>query len=230
MLEISNFSNDILSHINFKLKDSENLIILGSNGAGKSTLAKLLCGITPNHNTKLFGKYLDKINTYERAKLINYIPPKLDIFDEYITLYEYLELSRLNSQLTINDVLSILHIQHLKDKSCKTLSSGESQLMLLSSAILHNAEITIFDEPTSNLDTNHIVKIYELLKSNHFKNRIVITHDLNLAYRLGYKILHITDGKIDFFDDNSQFFEPNNIQNTFGNSVKKVNQYYVVNL
>jgi len=230
MLRISDFNNAILNNINFHLQDGENLLILGSNGAGKSTLAKILCGVVYSENVELFSNKLHNLNAKQRAKFINYIPPKLEIFDEYISLKEYLEISKLYSESNVDEVLSLLDLQELKDKSCKTLSSGEQQLTMLASSILHNARITIYDEPTANLDPQKTLKVYKILAGNKIQNRIIITHDLNLAYKLGYKILYIEDGKIAFFDENKKFFENENLDNFFGSSLKKVDNYFMVNL
>lgn len=230
MLKITNFSNSILSEIDFHLKDGENLIILGSNGAGKSTLAKLLCGLTYSDSVELFSKKLHHLSAKKRAKLINYIPPKLDIFDEYLSLREYLELSRLYSELCVDDVLELLDLSELENKPCITLSSGEQQLSMLASSLLHNAKLTIFDEPTANLDPKKTLKVSKILKSDTIQNRIVITHDLNLAHKLGYKILYMEDGKIEFFGENENFFEDENLKKFFASSIKKVDEYFVVNL
>ena len=230
MLSISNFSNTILTNINFHLKENENLIILGSNGAGKSTLAKVLCGITNSDSVELFSKELHNLNAASRAELINYIPPKLEIFDEYISLREFLELSRLYSKFSICDVLELLDLTKLQNKPCINLSSGEQQLTMLASSILHNAKLTIFDEPTANLDPQKTLKVSKILRSEKIQNRIIITHDLNLAHKLGYKILYILDGKIEFFDENDKFFEDSNLDKFFGSSLKRIDEYFVVNL
>jgi iron complex transport system ATP-binding protein len=230
MLQINNYSNEILKHISFELKPKQNLIILGSNGAGKSTLAKVLCGITPSNTVQLNNKNLTKFSAQERPKFINYIPAKLEIFDEYISLDEYLDLSRLHTLLESKNMLKILEINHLKDKPCKQLSSGEQQLTMLATAVLHNAQITIFDEPTANLDPKKSRDIYSLLKSNIFQSKIIITHDLNLAYKLGYDILYIKDGHIDFFGDSKKFFTESNLNTYFGTSVTKINNSIVVAL
>lgn len=230
MLKISNFSNSILTNINFHLKENENLIILGSNGAGKSTLAKLLCGISHSDSVELFSQNLNELSAKERAKFINYIPPKLDVFDEYISLQEYLELSNLYSNFSIDETLSILDLKALAQKTCITLSSGEQQLTMLASSILHNAKITIFDEPTANLDPQKTLNVYNILKSEKLQNRIIITHDLNLAFKLGYKILYIQNGKIEFFNKGEEFFEESNLYKFFGSSIKRVDDFFMVNL
>ena len=230
MLRVNDFSNSILSKIDFHLKDEENLIILGSNGAGKSTLAKVICGITKSDKVAIFNKQLDSLSSQKRAELINYVPPKLEIFDEYLSLKEYLLLSKLHSKLSVDAVIRLLDIEKLKDKACKSLSSGEQQLVMLASSILHNSKITIFDEPTANLDPQKTLKVYKILKSDKIQNRIIITHDLNLAHKLGYKILYIKDGQMEFFDENEKFFQESNLTHFFGSSIKSIDNYYMVNL
>lgn len=230
MLKITEFSNNILTNINFHLNEGENLVILGSNGAGKSTLAKILCGISHSETVELFGKELHHFSAKERSEFINYVPPKLEIFDEYLCVQEYLELSRLYSKLTINEALELLDLSALENKACLTLSSGEQQLLLLASALLHNAKLTIFDEPTANLDPKKMLKVAKILSNDKIQSRIIITHDLNLAHKLGYKILYMSDGKIEFFDTNESFFEKANLDKLFGTSIKQIEGYFVVNL
>ena len=222
MLQIKHYSDAILKNIHLELKEGQNLIILGSNGAGKSTLAKVLCGITPSTNVTLQSQSLNKIDKKTRTKLINYIPAKLEIFDEYITLDEYLNLSKLHSLLESKNMLKLLELEKLKNKPCQQLSSGEQQLTMLATAILHNAKITIFDEPTSNLDPQKSRDVYSILKSNILQSKIVITHDLNLAYHLGYDIVYIKDGKIDFKGSSKKFFNESNLNDYFGTSVRLI--------
>jgi iron complex transport system ATP-binding protein len=229
MIQLSNYTDGILKNIHFELKSKQNLIILGNNGAGKSTLAKLLCGITPS-SLLINGKVLSDYSSRERTKLINYVPAKLEIFDEYISLQEYLDLSRLHTLLESNNMLKLLNIAHLNNKPCQQLSSGEQQLTMLATAVLHNAEVTIFDEPTANLDPQKSRDIFSLLKSNLFQSKIIITHDLNLAYKLGYDVLFMREGKIIFNDNSKKFFQSSNLDTFFGSSVKIIDDNIMVNL
>ena len=230
MLKINNFTNYILEDISFTL-DNKNLIILGSNGAGKTTLSKVLCGIISNNSVSINNINPSKVYGDEKTKLINYIPAKLDIFDDYMSVKEFLELNKLYSNLNIDEVLEMLEISYLKDKSCKTLSSGESQLLLYASAILHNAKYTILDEPTSNLDPRKVKMIYENLQNKDIlQNKIIISHNLNLSFKLGYDILYLEDGKIIFDGTSEQFFEISNLDKFFGSSVKKVDDNILVDL
>ena len=232
MLEINNYNSVILHNITFSLKKDENLIILGENGAGKSTLAKVLSNLISNNSVKLFGENIDDISDLKRAKLINYIPPKLSIFDEYVTLKEFLELSSIDitDDKKIEEVISLLKLERLKNRYCNAFSSGEKQLLLLASSIIHGAQITIFDELTANLDISRLKEVYEVFNSDLLKQKIIITHNLDLAYALKYKILFIKDGKIEFFDEHDKFFTNENLQRFYNNTILKLENHLVVNL
>ncbi|MEN8718175.1 MAG: ABC transporter ATP-binding protein, partial [Sulfurovum sp.] len=201
MLEIKDYNSSILHEISFSLQEGENLIILGQNGAGKSTLAKVLANLIENRKVKINDELLDDMASSKRAKLINYIPPKLEIFDEYVTLREFLELSFVNSvdNNKIDEIIKLLHVRKLEDKYCKSFSSGEKQLLLLASAIIHDAKITIFDELTANLDINRLKEVYDIFNSKLLQQKIIITHNLDLAYALKYKVLFLNDGIIEFY-------------------------------
>ncbi|SKB40993.1 ATP-binding cassette domain-containing protein [Malaciobacter marinus] len=232
MLKVSNYSNFILKNISFFLNENENLVILGENGAGKSTLAKVICGLIESEAIELYEKNLNSLSQQERANFINYIPPKLSIFDEYITLKEFLELSSINSVdiKRLKKVILLLNLKKLENRYCNDLSSGEKQLLLLASSLMHNAKITIFDELTANLDINRLKEVFDIFKSNFLNQKIVITHNLDLAYALKFKILFLKDGKIEFFGENEEFFTNKNLNKFYKNSISKVNDHLVVNL
>ena len=228
MLEISNYGDSILHEITFSLPTEQNLVILGENGTGKTTLAKTLCGLRPSRSVHLYNSPLEQLSHQTRAELINYIPPKLDVFDEFITLEKYLHLSKLYADISVEEAMDILKITPLKTQFISSLSSGEQQLSLLANALLHGAKTTIFDEPTSNLDQEKTLIVFSLIQ-RHFGQKIVITHDLNFAHKLGFKILYLKNGRIAYFGNNTSFFEPSTLDGFFGSSIKKIDDFYVVN-
>jgi len=230
MLIIKEYSDQILSDINFRLNRGENLVILGSNGAGKSTLAKLLCGIRYSKSVDIDNDKLHLLSSRVRSQKINYLPPRLEIFDEYITVKDFLQLSKLYGHISVNEAIMQLELTKIKNSSCKTLSSGEQQRVLLASSLLHRAEITIYDEPTANLDPNYTLKVFEILKSDKIGSRIIITHDLNLAFRLGYRVIYMTQGRVIYDGENENFFNQFILQKFFGDSIKRVDDYFVVNI
>ena len=232
MLEINNYNSSILHEISFRLEDNENLIILGENGAGKSTLAKVLSNLIENDKVKIFNENINKIDDLKRAFLINYIPPKLSIFDEYITLREYLELSFISpvDNEKINKIIKLLNLKKLENKYCKSFSSGEKQLLLLASSLIHDAEITIFDELTANLDISRLKEVFDIFNGDLLNQKIVITHNLDLAYALKYKVLFLKDGIMEFFGSHEEFFENKNLKRFYKDTIIKIDNHLVVNL
>ncbi len=236
-INITDYTNNILKNISFSLEYGEDLIILGANGVGKTTLAKVLCGIFPSEAVRIDSITPSKVYGETRARLINYIPAKLDVFDEFITVREFLELglirgvAREQHPTTVDDVLQMLSIKHLADKACKLLSSGESQLLLIASALLHDAKYTIFDEPTANLDPKKMQILFNILKYDTLlQSKLIITHNLDLAYKLGFNILFLEDGSIKFHGSNADFFKQTHLDTIYDGSVEKYQNNIVVKL
>lgn len=231
MLKLNNYTNYILKDISFELPYGKNLIILGNNGAGKTTLAKVLSGLIKTEKVTVQNKNLHTLWGKERSKKINYIPTKLEIFDEYLTVKEFLSLSRLQQNISIQNILDRLGILYLKNKSCKSLSSGESQLVLIAGAILQGSDFTIFDEIVSNLDPHRQKDIFTLFKKgDDLHSKIIITHNLDFAYKLGYNIIYIKKGQILFKGTNEDFFDQKHLDILFEKSVKRYENHIVVDL
>jgi len=230
-LQISNYSDGILHNVSFSVERGENLIILGANGVGKSTLAKVLCGLLPSNAVKIDGIIPSQTYGEARAKRINYIPPKLEVFDSYLQVQEFLALAHFNQRLTIEEALAQLNITHLKTDPCQILSSGESQLVLTASALLHRADYTLFDEPTANLDPSRMKRLFTLLKHDTtLPSKLIITHNLDLAYRLGFEILYLEEGRVAFHGSSQHFFDQAHLDRRYGGSIEKINTHVVVTL
>jgi iron complex transport system ATP-binding protein len=228
-LHVNNVTTSYLKNISFEV-ENENVIILGSNGAGKTTLSKIIVALEENHNVYYGGEKISALSAARRCEIVNFIPSKLEVFDDYLDVEEFLQLSLLNGSTPceVERVLKKLCIEHLKNSPCKCISSGEAQLVLFASGLLHNAALTIFDEPTANLDSDKKIKVYEALKE-YGGWKIVITHDLNLAYRLGYRVLYMEQGQLLFDGSNEAFFTAANLERLFGNSIKRLDDYFMVN-
>ena len=207
----------IASHIN----------ILGANGSGKSTLAKAICDmIGYNGNIIVDGKNIQEYAPKEKAKKIAYIPTKLDVYDEFLTLEEFVLLGRFAHKKNFFDYstqdkkiaekkMAFLNLTHLKKHALASLSSGETALALIAQALTQESEIIIFDEPTANLDPKNskiIASHIKNLKQTH--QTVVITHDIHLARFINNHILFLQGKQALYFENN--FFTDENLSRLYG--------------
>ena len=215
----------ILQDINIDI--NEHITILGANGSGKSTLAKTICNLIDySGKITIYGKDIKKLSYKDRAKTISYIPTKLEVYDNNISVEEFVLLSRFAYKKNFMEYvdadkkivmqnLEFLNIDHLKKAPLGSLSSGETQLTLIAGALSQESKVIIFDEPTANLDpynSKKIANIIKKLKQNH--QIMLITHDLHLASYIDTPILFIKDKKALYYEDN--FFKTKTLKELYG--------------
>lgn len=140
------------------------------------------------------------------------------MYDKYISVDEFVLLGRFMHKQKFSDYaqddykirdekIQLLKIQHLKNHSLYSLSSGEQQLVQIANAMTQQSQTIIFDEPTANLDPKNskiIAKHIKELKKHH--NIILITHDLHLAKYLQNEVVFIKDKNLIHFKDTDDFF------------------------
>ncbi|HIC12181.1 MAG TPA: ABC transporter ATP-binding protein [Sulfurimonas sp.] len=213
---LEDISLDIPSHLS----------ILGANGSGKSTLAKIICNLVDFDGAVVVNdKEIHEYTLKERAKLLSYIPAKLDVYDSFITLDEFVLLGRYahkNSLLDYSftdkkiakECLEFLDIEHLSSNTLHSLSSGETQLALIAQALSQQSKIIIFDEPTANLDPRNSKIIAQHIKSlQEYHQVILITHDIALAAFIGAPVAFVKNKKVSLYA--KEFFEKEKLQELY---------------
>ncbi|MEA3521349.1 MAG: ABC transporter ATP-binding protein [Campylobacterota bacterium] len=217
----------VLEDVSLHVK--QHLSVLGANGSGKSTFAKALCKLIDYEGIiSLDNIDIKNLSSLELAKSITYIPAKLEVYDPYISVYEFVLLGRFaykksffeysqGDKQCVDEKLKLLNIEHLQEYHVADLSSGEQQLSLIAQALTQESKIIIFDEPTANLDpynskiiANHIKR----LKESH--QVILITHDLHLSKYIDNPILFISQKKTHYYDDRASFFDEAVLQEHYG--------------
>lgn len=176
---------------NIKLKNGENLLILGNSGIGKSTLLHNLAGIlTPQSGSiKIFGNDISKFSEIEidkfRGENIGIIFQRPH-FVNSLTVKENLQLAKYlgkNLEGDIKETLRSLKILDKIDKKPNDLSQGEKQRVSIAIAIINSPKLILADEPTSSLDDSNCSNVINILKEQASKKNaqlIVITHDSRL--------------------------------------------------
>ena len=198
----------ILKNMDCEIKENSTTVIVGESGSGKTTFIDLLCGLY----TPTFGniQFIDTSNNlildpYNLIK-ISYVSQNSALFDGDI--YENVSF---NSNCTeyevkkIDNILNMLGIKYLSEintrgegesiKSSGTnLSGGERQRVAIARSIFANPKLVVFDEPTSSLDLENKLKLFEYLSTIKGNKTVVIaTHDQELIEYADY-VIEIRDG------------------------------------
>ncbi|QOY54751.1 ABC transporter ATP-binding protein [Candidatus Sulfurimonas marisnigri] len=230
MIELKNLtcsydSKLILDDINIKI--TNHLSILGANGSGKSTLAKAICNLIDFDGlVEVESTSIKEFSLLDKAKTISYIPAKLEVYDMFITVEEFVLLGRFAYKKSFfeysakdknitKETFEFLKIEHLKEHTVSSLSSGEQQLVLVAQALAQQSKIIIFDEPTANLDPHNSKVIAEHIKGlKDYHQVILITHDLNLASYVESPVLFIKDAEAKLYEDG--FFNNSTLEELYG--------------
>ena len=224
----------ILDTVSFAIEETGHLSVLGSNGSGKSTLAKALCGLLPYKGSiEIDAQELRNIPSKERAKLISYIPAKMESFEQFTTVEDFILLGRYPYKASFKDygaedkkivqeTLRELSLESLGSSKLHELSSGQQQLVLIAQALAQQSQILIFDEPTSNLDPkNTALFVQELKKVRQKHMTILISHDIQLAAHLDDPVLFLHDKNAVFHAKG--FFETDSLSSAYGVAFQKEN-------
>jgi iron complex transport system ATP-binding protein len=110
----------------------------------------------------------------------------------------------------------------LADRQFSTLSGGERQRVLIAMALTQDTKVMLLDEPISNLDLSHQIRIMDLIVNlvrSQGRIGLIAMHDLSLAAQYCDRIVMIADGKIFADGIPSQVLTPTNISAVYGADV-----------
>ena len=190
--------------ISFEVNDGEILGFLGSNGAGKSTTLKVMTGyLSPTAG----NVYVNDLNIIEHPieiqKHIGYLPELNPLYGDMV-VYDILKfiasmrgISDKNFNNALDRVVSDCTLNSVVHKKVSECSKGFKQRIGLASAMIHDPEILILDEPVSGLDPNQIIEIRELIKRIGQKKIVIMSsHILQEIQATVDRIIIINEGTI----------------------------------
>ncbi len=192
---------NIIREISFSVKRGEIFGLLGPNGAGKTTLIRLLLDILrPDYGKILvFGSLLSPA----AKDKIGYLPEERGLYRKTVLMDTLVYLAQLKgtpekqAYLNAEFLLKSLDLYQYKNKKIEELSKGMQQQVQFLSAIIHEPELVILDEPFSGLDpvSTKTVKTRILELRAAGKTIILSTHMMEQAQILCDRILMINKGR-----------------------------------
>ncbi|HTY14194.1 MAG TPA: ABC transporter ATP-binding protein [Methanoregulaceae archaeon] len=216
---------EALRDVNLSIQTGEHVAILGANGSGKSTLLSILNALKYPTSGEFyaFGNLVkeDIFDSLEDNEFSRYFRKKVGfvfqnpdvqlfsstVFDEIAFGPLQLDMPHDEVRKRANDVMDMIGISNLKDRSPHTLSGGEKKKVSIASVLSVNPDILLFDEPTAGLDPRSqswlINLIQELAKTG--KTIITATHDLEVVEQISTRaVVFGEDHMIKLDGDSSQ--------------------------
>ncbi len=191
-------SHKLFTDVNFEIKRSEHVAIIGDNGSGKTTLLKILNGLVPaDQGTFRLGSNVE-IGYYDQEHHV--LHSEKTLFEEISDDYPYLN----NTQIR-NVLAAFLFTGEDVFKRISDLSGGERGRVSLAKLVLSNANFLILDEPTNHLD----IMSKEILEDalNGYEGTILyVSHDRYFINRTAHRILDLTEGQFVNYVGNYDYY------------------------
>ena len=207
LLQLTKKFGDLVAvdHINLSLAKGEFFAMLGPNAAGKTTTIKMLAGlIKPTSGHARIAGFDVQLQPLEARRRLAYVPDFPFLYDK-LTAWEFL---RFTGQLfhlpedrieaSARELIARFHLLEHINRPIESLSHGTRQRVAIASALLHDPEVFIVDEPMVGLDPQHARIIKDVLKerSRAGVTVLVSTHQLSIAEEMADRIGIIHGGKL----------------------------------
>lgn len=191
----------VLTGISLNAKSGEAFGLLGRNGAGKTTTIRILMNVFPANAGEVLvdGKPIN----YNKIG-IGYLPeerglyPKKPIIDQLIYFAQLKGMKYAPAVKSIDKWLERLGMSEYRNKRLDTLSKGNQQKIQLITALAHNPDIVILDEPFSGLDPVNAQLLKDVVKEEINRGKIVLfsSHQMNYIEEFCDNIAILNGGKI----------------------------------
>jgi iron complex transport system ATP-binding protein len=200
----------VLDRVSVSFEKGRVIALLGENGSGKSTVLKILAGLlSPNLGSVLLeGRELQKVSRSEAACRIGYLPQAFEPFfparvREVAVLGRIPHLRGFASAgpadyRAADEALEEADVLPLSCRNIQQLSGGERQRVLLARVLAGQPEIFLLDEPTSNLDPRHRLKVASIMRRRADAGGLVVvpTHELDLAVQVADEAVLMKEGRV----------------------------------
>ncbi|HHU27787.1 TPA: ABC transporter ATP-binding protein [bacterium] len=170
-----------VDNISFNVKEGELFALLGKNGAGKSTTINVLCTLkekdrgTVTINGFDIDKFPDKVKQEIGVVFQNSVlDPLLTVDENLRTRAALYHLSKKDYENRLSYLVEKLELQDILNRKYRDLSGGQKRKVDIARALINNPKILFLDEPTTGLDPQIRIKVWEILNDIKEKENTTI--------------------------------------------------------
>lgn len=204
----------VLNNISFSVQDGEIICIMGPNGSGKTTILKLISKVLRPEagSIWLMGRDIGSMKHREIAKIIGVVPQGASVAFPFTVREVVLmgrsphlglfQIERESDMHIADNAMALTDTLELAHRNIDELSGGEHQRAIIARALAQEPKVLLLDEPTSFLDINHQIEIFDLIKRLNGEKGltvIIVSHDLNMAAEYCDRILLMKNGQVYIF-------------------------------
>ena len=204
--------------------------LVGPNGAGKTTLLRALSGILRCQEGVVRFDGVDVEHQSSRAlaasvALVPQIAPYTHGFNviELVLMGRYPHLGRFQIEgrednRIARDAMRLTETEQFADRTLDTLSGGERQRVFIARALTQQPRVLLLDEPTTNLDVLHQLKVLNVVRRlvDDGLTAIAAIHDLNMAARYCDRLVLLSGGRVLAEGPPEQVLSPETMESAFG--------------
>ena len=180
-------------------------VLFGPSGAGKTTVLRMIAGLdTPDSGSIRCGGEV----WYDGARAANLAPQhrRVGYLSQDYAIFPHLTVRGNVSYgargLAVEGLLKPFDLSELADRYPRQLSGGELQRVALARALAAQPQCVLYDEPTTMVDpimSDHLGDLMLRLKRQLKLTSVVVTHDLDLMYKVADRVVFLYEGGVIFF-------------------------------
>ena len=193
----------VIDGISFTIPSGESVGLIGANGAGKSTVMKLLLGLRQGEGTiRVGGTPVIKENLAKIRAGLGFVMQNSENQMFMPTVYEDMifaplnyGLSREDTDLRVDRVLTQLGLEKLKHRHNHKLSGGEKRMAAIATILAMEPQVILMDEPSSALDPRNRRIVINLIRSLG-QTKLIASHDLDMILDTCSRVILLSEGRI----------------------------------
>ncbi len=197
--------NKVLRGISFSAQPGEIFGLLGPNGAGKTTTLRIICTLlSPDNGTVDVLGFDTRTSPQEVRKRVGVVTADIGVYPRLTARENIAYFAQLSGvpdrelKHRVDAVIERLDVGSFADQRAESLSSGQKQKLAIARAIVHDPQVLMFDEPTSNLDVLASRDVRQFMVESKGRGKCVIfsTHVMHDAERLCDRITILHEGRV----------------------------------